>query len=93
VAYHDSFFDTDFEFLNIIQDYCDGGNLDDKIKTAAQVKLNLEFSLLIEYEKLIYLMLSLLKPTFMFKKLSMSSNKWLISIPSILFSFTEIKTF
>ncbi|XP_053385180.1 serine/threonine-protein kinase Nek4-like isoform X2 [Mercenaria mercenaria] len=35
VLYHESFFDSDFEYLHIIQDYCDGGNLDDKIKTAA----------------------------------------------------------
>ncbi|KAL4225202.1 hypothetical protein ACF0H5_015893 [Mactra antiquata] len=35
VSYLESFFDDDFENLHIIQDYCDGGNLDDKIKMAA----------------------------------------------------------
>lgn len=41
VAFHESFFDEDYEFLNIIQDYCDGGNMDDKIKAAAAVSTTL----------------------------------------------------
>ncbi|XP_013380114.1 serine/threonine-protein kinase Nek6 isoform X1 [Lingula anatina] len=35
VSYHDSFFDEKEEYLYIVQDYCDGGTLDDKIKAAA----------------------------------------------------------
>ncbi|XP_052800386.1 uncharacterized protein LOC128231503 isoform X2 [Mya arenaria] len=42
VSYHDSFFDEDFEYLNIIQDYCDGGNMDDKIKAAAMKSKHFE---------------------------------------------------
>ena len=38
VSYHESFFDPSEEYLYIIQDYCDGGNMDDKIKEAARVK-------------------------------------------------------
>jgi NIMA (never in mitosis gene a)-related kinase len=38
VLYHESFFDADFEYLHIIQDYCDGGSMDDKIKAAAVVR-------------------------------------------------------
>ena len=37
VSYHESFFDLEEEFLYIIQDYCDGGNMDDKIRDAARV--------------------------------------------------------
>ena len=37
VSYHESFFDPEEEYLYIIQDYCDGGNMDDKIKEAARV--------------------------------------------------------
>ncbi|XP_064635697.1 uncharacterized protein LOC135492908 isoform X2 [Lineus longissimus] len=34
VAYHDSFFDEDQRYLCIVQDYCDGGTLDDRIRQA-----------------------------------------------------------
>ncbi|KAK2186321.1 hypothetical protein NP493_206g05016 [Ridgeia piscesae] len=34
VAYHDSFFDDKEQFLYIVQDYCDGGTLDDRIHEA-----------------------------------------------------------
>ena len=37
VSYLESFFDEEDEYLSIIQDYCDGGTLDDRIKTAAVV--------------------------------------------------------
>ncbi|CAH1787541.1 unnamed protein product, partial [Owenia fusiformis] len=36
VAYHESFFDEDEEYLCIIQDYCDGGTLDEVIKVQAE---------------------------------------------------------
>ena len=32
VTYHESFFDPETKHLCIIQDYCDGGTLEDKIK-------------------------------------------------------------
>ncbi|KAK3102370.1 hypothetical protein FSP39_010864 [Pinctada imbricata] len=35
VSYLDSFYDEQGEFLYIVQDFCDGGTLDDKIKIAA----------------------------------------------------------
>ncbi|XP_066287982.1 uncharacterized protein [Branchiostoma lanceolatum] len=36
VAYHDSFFDKDEEYLYIVQDYCDGGTLDERIHDKRQ---------------------------------------------------------
>ncbi len=36
VAFHESFFDENDEHLCIIQDYCDGGTLDEKIEDAAR---------------------------------------------------------
>ncbi|XP_062614294.1 calpain-9-like [Saccostrea cucullata] len=42
VSYHESFFDEHEHFLYIVQDYCDGGNLDDKIKEAANKKKHFE---------------------------------------------------
>ncbi|KAJ8298869.1 hypothetical protein KUTeg_022929 [Tegillarca granosa] len=36
VSYHESFFDEEEEFLFIVQDYCDGGTLEDKIREAAK---------------------------------------------------------
>lgn len=49
VLYHESFFDTDFEYLHIIQDYCDGGNLNDKIKTAAVKSKHFEETQIMEW--------------------------------------------
>ena len=46
VSYHESFFDPDEEYLYIIQDYCDGGNMDDKIKEAARVYIMFDIKLL-----------------------------------------------
>ncbi|XP_035690440.1 serine/threonine-protein kinase Nek3-like isoform X1 [Branchiostoma floridae] len=36
VAYHDSFFDKEEEYLYIVQDYCDGGTLDERIHDKRQ---------------------------------------------------------
>ncbi|XP_052267888.1 uncharacterized protein LOC127869378 isoform X2 [Dreissena polymorpha] len=49
VLYHESFFDVNFEFLSIIQDYCDGGNLDDKIKHAAMKSKHFEETQIMEW--------------------------------------------
>lgn len=42
VSYHESFFDDDEYFLYIVQDFCDGGNLDEKITAAANKKNHFE---------------------------------------------------
>lgn len=49
VSYHESFFDPYEEFLYIIQDYCDGGNMDDKIKEAARKKKHFEEAQIMEW--------------------------------------------
>ncbi|XP_055997452.1 calpain-9-like [Ostrea edulis] len=42
VSYQESFFDDDEQFLYIVQDFCDGGNLDEKIKEAANKNKHFE---------------------------------------------------
>ncbi|KAJ8299315.1 hypothetical protein KUTeg_023375 [Tegillarca granosa] len=42
VSYHESFFDEEEEFLFIVQDYCDGGTLEDKIREAAKKEKHFE---------------------------------------------------
>ncbi|XP_065072303.1 serine/threonine-protein kinase Nek1-like [Rhopilema esculentum] len=49
VVFHDSFFDPKDEFLCILQDYCDGGSIYDKIQEAKLASVQLEEETIIKW--------------------------------------------